>query len=319
MGDTPDRTPGAPLLAGVEAGGTKFACAVGTGPDDLRAEARIPTTTPAETLARVAAFLRDAAREHGPVAALGVACFGPADVDPDSPAWGRITSTPKAGWRDTDVLGPLRAALPGLPAAFDTDVNGAALGEGRWGAAVGLRDFVYVTVGTGIGGGAVVDGRPVHGLLHPEMGHVPVARDPARDPFRGGCPFHGDCLEGLASGPAMEARWGRPPRELHGHPEAWALEADYLAAGLASVVMVLSPRRVILGGGVMEATGLLDLVRPRLAARLNGYLRHPALRGDLRDFLVAPALGARSGVLGAMAMAEGALSGAGKLPGRSTR
>lgn len=315
----------APLLAGVEAGGTKFACAVGTGPGDLRATARIPTTTPAQTLARVADFLRSAARDHGPLAALGVAAFGPVDPDPASPAFGRITSTPKEGWRDTDVLGPLRDALPGAPAAFDTDVNGAAVGEGRWGAAAGLHTFVYLTVGTGIGGGAVVGGRPLHGLVHPEMGHVPVARDPSRDPFRGGCPFHGDCLEGLASGPALQARWGLPAHELHGHPDAWDLEADYLASGLASIVLVLSPQRVILGGGVMEAPGLLDLVRPRLADRLAGYVRHPALLGDLRDYLVPPALGARSGVLGAMAMARDALDGAGdgagaagKAPGTPT-
>jgi fructokinase len=286
----------------VEAGGTKFACAVGTGPRDLRASARIPTTSPRETLARVSAFLGDASAAHGPIAAIGIACFGPVDPDPASPAFGRITTTPKPGWSDTDVAGALRGCLP-VPLGFDTDVNGAALGERRWGAARGLDTFVYLTVGTGIGGGGMARGRLLHGLVHPEMGHVPVPRDPRRDPFPGCCPFHGDCLEGLASGPALEARWGRPAEALHGRADVWDLEAEYLAAGIAAIALVLSPQRVILGGGVGRAPGLLERVRERLAARLGGYVRHSRMRGDLSDFLVPPALGDRAGVLGALALA----------------
>lgn len=302
------------LLAGVEAGGTKFVCAVGTGPNDLRAEARIPTTTPEQTLDEVAAFLRQAQATHGPIAALGIACFGPVELDPESARYGHILATPKAGWSDTDVAGVLGRAL-GVPIAFDTDVNGAAVGEGRWGAGVGFDPFVYLTVGTGIGGGAVVDGRPLHGLGHPEMGHLPVPRDRARDPFPGCCPYHQDCLEGLASGTAIAARWGRAAQDLVDRDEVWDLEAEYLGAALASIVWTLSPRRLIVGGGVAEVPGLLDRVRAQLRLRLGGYLRHPTLAGDLGSFVVPPALGARAGVLGALAMAGDALgAGKGRLP-----
>jgi fructokinase len=295
-------TTSAPLLAGIEAGGTKFLCAVGTGPDDLRAQARIPTTTPDRTLAEVRAFLEGARAAHGPFAALGIACFGPVDLDRASPTWGRILATPKAGWSGADVAGALGAAL-GVPVAFDTDVDGAAVAEGRWGAGRGMDPFVYLTVGTGIGGGAVVHGRPLHGLGHPEMGHLPVPHDRVADPFPGCCPFHGDCLEGVASGTAIAARWGRPAPELLDRPEVWDLEAAYLGAAVASIVWTLSPRRVIVGGGVGGVPGLLARVRAAVSARLGGYLVQPAVSGDLRDFVVAPALGDQAGVLGALALA----------------
>ena len=294
------------LFGAIEAGGTKFVCAVGTGPRDVRAQARIPTTTPAETLGAAIAFFRDEARTHGPLAALGVACFGPVDPDPASPGFGRITQTPKAGWDSTDVVGPLRGAF-GVPVGFDTDVNGAALGEWRWGAARGLDTFVYLTVGTGIGGGGMAGGRLLHGLSHPEMGHIPVPRDPARDPFPGTCPFHRDCLEGLASGPALQARWGRPAADLVHRAEVWDLEADYLAAAVATFTWVLSPRRVILGGGVMEVPGLIERVRARVGPRLGGYPAHPGLQGGLEGYVARPALGGQAGVLGAMELARRAL------------
>jgi len=292
-----------PLLAGVELGGTKVVCLVGTHPADLRAEKRIPTTTPEETLSRVVATLEAAAGPWGPLGALGVGCFGPVDPDPASPTWGWITSTPKAGWSSTDVAGFLHRSL-GIPVAFDTDVNAAALGESRWGAARGLSTFVYLTVGTGIGGGAMVGGRLLHGLLHPEMGHLPIPRNRERDPFPGCCPFHGDCLEGLASGTAVQARWGAPGEDLGERPEVWDLEADYLSAGVMAITLALCPERVVIGGGVMQAPGLLDRVRERLARRLAGYLRHPRLAGNLEDFLVAPGLGPLSGALGALALAR---------------
>lgn len=290
------------VYGAVEAGGTKFVCAVGRSPDDLRAEVRFPTTTPAETLERTVAWLREQGAAHGGLAGVGIACFGPVDPDPRSPRWGFITATPKAGWSDTDVAGAVGRAL-GVPVGFDTDVNGAGLGERRWGAARGLDDFVYVTVGTGIGGGGMAHGHLLHGLIHPEMGHMRVPHDRAADPFDGACPFHGDCLEGLASGPAMRARWGRPAEELTADHPAWALEADYLAQAVVNIACTLSPRRVIMGGGVMSQPELLPRVRSRVRELLNGYLQAPVLLDDLSGFLVAPALGSRAGLLGALALA----------------
>jgi len=290
------------LVGGIEAGGTKVVCAVGTGPDDLRAEARVPTTTHAETLARVIAFFAEQAA-RAPLAALGVASFGPVDLDPRSPTFGFITTTPKPGWAGVDLLGPLRRAL-GLPLAFDTDVNAAALAEHGWGAGRGLETLVYVTVGTGIGGGAVVDGRPLHGLVHPEMGHVRVPHDRARDPFAGVCPAHGNCWEGLATAPAIAARWGAAPETLPDDHPAWPLEAHYLALGLANLVLTLSPERIVLGGGVMARTHLYPLVRAGIGELLAGYLASPALGEGLERYVVPPALGERAGVLGALRLAQ---------------
>jgi fructokinase len=287
------------LLGGLEAGGTKLVCAVGTGPGDLRAEARLPTTSPGETLERAVAFFRDQASQ-APLAALGIASFGPVDLDPRSATWGFITTTPKPGWVDTDLAGTLGRAL-GVPVGFDTDVNGAALAEHRWGALQGCDPAVYVTVGTGIGGGAIVNGRPLHGAIHPEMGHLRIPRAPD-DGFAGMCPYHGDCLEGLATAGAMRARWGAPPESLPSEHPAWDLEARYLALGLAAVVAVLSPQRIVLGGGVTGEPTLLPRVRTRVRAVLGGYLRSPVL-DQLDRYVVAPGLGDRAGVLGALALA----------------
>jgi fructokinase len=291
------------LLGGIEAGGTKFVCAVGRGPGELRAETRFPTTTPGETIAQAVEFFRQAARD-APLAAVGIGSFGPIDADPQSVTFGRITSTPKPGWSDTDLAGSVARALD-LPVGFDTDVNAAALAEHRWGAARGLDTFAYLTVGTGIGGGAMVGGSLVHGLLHPEMGHLLIAPR-EDDDFPGVCPFHGGCLEGMASGPALEGRWGQPAESLpDGHP-AWDLEAHYLALGLANIVCVLSPERVILGGGVMSRGQLFPAIRKQLRALLNGYVKTPAITRDNEAFVVPPGLGRRSGVLGAIALAESA-------------
>jgi fructokinase len=295
-----------PLVGGIEAGGTKFLCAVGTGPDDVRAEVLIPTTTPAVTLAAALAFFA-AASARGPLAALGIASFGPLDLDRTSPTFGFITTTPKPGWADTDVAGTFGRAL-GVPIGFDTDVNGAALGEHRWGAGRGRDPLVYVTVGTGVGGGAIVDGRRLHGLAHPEMGHVRVPRVPG-DSFPGICPYHGDCLDGIASGAAIAARCGAPAETVPPAHPVWSLEAEYLALGLVAIVAILSPRRIVLGGGVLGAPHLLPRVRGRLGALLAGYLRVPALREGLEAYVVAPALAPRSGVLGALALAQDALEG----------
>jgi fructokinase len=291
----------AALVGGVEAGGTKVLCAIGTGPDDVRAERRIDTTTPHETLGRVSAFFAEhAARE--PLAAIGIACFGPIDLDPRSPTYGFITTTPKPGWADVDVVGTFRRAL-GLPVAFDTDVNGAALGEHRWGAAHDCRTFVYLTVGTGIGGGGLVNGRSMRGLVHPEMGHIRIPHDRTADPYPGWCPYHGDCLEGLASARAIRERWGAEPERLGSDHPAWALEARYLALGLANIVGILSPERLVIGGGIMAQPSVLPRVRATLRDLLGGYLRSRAI-DDIERYVVPPALGARAGVLGALALAQ---------------
>lgn len=288
------------LVGAIEAGGTKFVCAVGTGPGDLRREVRFPTTDPDETIGRSVEFFRDASEELGPLAAIGIGSFGPVDLRPGSPTWGFVTTTPKPGWSDTSFAPRVRDEL-GVPVAFDTDVNAAAVGEWRWGAGRGLDALVYVTVGTGIGGGAVYAGRPLHGMMHPEMGHLPLPRDARRDPFESLCPFHDSCLEGLASGPALEARWGRPAAELPADHQAWPLEAEYLALGCASIALALSPQRIVLGGGVMQQTDLFPMIRRAFRDALGGYLAStPAAEPD--TYLVPPGLGSRAGVLGALAL-----------------
>ena len=290
------------LFGAIEAGGTKFVCAVGTGPEDLRARMVFPTSTPGETIRQVVEFLGEAAR-HEPLAAVGIASFGPVDVKPDSPRFGYITSTPKAGWQNVDLAGEIRRTLD-LPVAFDTDVNAAALGEAQWGAAQSFSDFLYLTIGTGIGGGAVVNGQVLRGLLHPEMGHIRIPHDFNRDPYLGCCPFHGDCLEGLASGPAMQQRWGMPPEDLPANHAAWALEAHYLALGLANWVCTLSPRCILLGGGVMRQEWLFEMIREDLGRLLNGYVRAKELTENLKQYVIPPKLGNRSGIVGALVLAE---------------
>jgi len=274
---------------GIETGGSKWACAVGTGPEDMRATATFATGAPAETIARAVDFFRDGNQ----VAAIGIGSFGPVDVRAGSPTWGHVTTTPKPGWANVDLAGPIAREL-GVPVAFDTDVNAAALGEHRWGAARGIDTFVYITVGTGIGGGGMARGRLLRGLVHPEFGHMRIPRDPY-DGFAGACPFHGDCWEGLASGRAIEQRWGAPGHTLDAE-HVWALEARYLALGVVCVVAVLSPAVVILGGGVMQRDGLLERVRADVDHLLAGYVDAPAIRH--------PALGPRAGVVGALALAE---------------
>jgi fructokinase len=295
------------IFGGIEAGGTKWLCVVGRAPGEIRAELRVPTTMPAATLAAVVGFFRQQQTTLGPIAGLGIGSFGPVDLHRGSQRYGFITATPKPGWADTDIVGPLRRAF-GVPVAFDTDVNAAALGEGQYGAAQGLDTFLYLTVGTGIGGGGLAGGRVLHGLVHPEMGHVRVPHDLSVDPFPGTCPFHSDCLEGLASGPAMEARWGRPADALPPDHPGWALEARYLALALHGFVCTLSPQRIVIGGGVMEQPHLLPRIRLELGRLLNGYIQSPVLAGDLGHYVVAPALGRRAGVLGALSMAERAVT-----------
>lgn len=289
------------FLGSIEAGGTKWTCAVGTGPDDIHDETRVDTTTPGQTLDEVVRFFSP----HTNMSAIGVASFGPVELRPDHYEYGHITQTPKPHWSGTDVVGTLSRAFH-VPVGFDTDVGGAALGEGRWGAATGLDTFVYLTVGTGIGGGAMVGGRLAHGLVHPEMGHVSVRRHPGDD-FAGRCPFHGDCFEGMASGPAMIDRWGQSPNHLTGdtRARAVAMEAHYIAEGLRNVVYTLAPQRIVVGGGVSKMEGLLPAIQSALVQSLAGY---PGLREHTAgDFVVPPGLGDRSGIAGGFALAELAL------------
>ena len=290
------------LYGAIEGGGTKFVCAIGTGPDDVRAQVRFPTTTSRETLQRVLQFFRAHVGAE-PIQAVGFACFGPLDPSPQSATFGHVTTTPKPGWAHTDVAGIVQRGL-GVPVGFDTDVNVAALGEHRWGAAMGLDTFVYLTVGTGLGGGGMVNGQLIHGLMHPEMGHMRVPHDRATDPYAGYCPYHGDCLEGLAAGPALEGRWGTRGENLPVDHPAWQLEAHYLALGLVNIILPVSPQRVIMGGGVMEQRQLFPLIRREVQGLLNGYLRIPAILEQIDDYVVPAGLGDRAGVLGAIALAE---------------
>ena len=292
------------LYGGIEAGGTKFVCMVASGPGDIRAEVRFPTTTPNETLSRCITFFKEqAVTLDQPIASIGIACFGPIDLRPDSSTFGFITTTPKAGWAHTDVAGPIRRAL-GVPVAFDHDVVVAAVGEGKWGAAQGLSNFLYMTIGTGIGGGVITRGKPVHGLVHPEIGHILLPHDHAFDPFEGDCPYHRDCLEGLASGPAMATRWGQPAFELPFEHPAWALEAEYLALAVHNIVCVLSPQRVILGGGVMQQTRLFPIIRARVVELLNNYVQSDAILKEIDQYIVPPGLGNEAGALGCIALAQ---------------
>lgn len=270
------------MLGAIEAGGTKFVCAIGKASGEIVDETRIETRGPKETLDDVIAFFRREEKYE----AFGIGSFGPIDV-----RRGWITSTPKQGWKNFDIVGAVRDAFR-VPIGFDTDVNAAALAEARWGAAKGLRTVLYVTVGTGIGGGAITEGALLHGLVHPEMGHIRVPHDLARDPYKGACPYHGDCLEGLASGVAMKARWGEEPENFPA--AAYELEAEYLASACMTWICTLSPEKIILGGGVMQPH-LFPLIRERVRGLMNDYVEAPEI--------VSPGLGNLAGVMGALALA----------------
>jgi len=290
------------LYGGIEAGGTKFVCMVGAGPAEIAAVERYPTTTPEETLQHTVDFFRPYVR-RSELAAVGVGSFGPLDLNPQSPTYGFITTTPKTGWLQVDLAARLEREL-GVPVAVDTDVNAAAFGEYFWNESNhGLDPLVYMTVGTGIGMGGVVNGQPLHGLIHPEAGHFFLPHRWERDPFPGVCPYHGDCLEGLASGPALAKRWGMAAERLpEGHP-AWELEAEYLALAVCNLVYALSPQRIVLGGGVFQHRGLLELVRQNVVRLLNGYIQAQPLLKKIQEYIVPPSLGSRAGVLGALALA----------------
>jgi fructokinase len=308
-----------PLLSGVELGGTKCVCIIGSGPDDVRDQITIPTAERNSTLERINAVLDGWRAAHGPIEALGLASFGPLDLRPQSRTFGHITSTVKPGWEGTDVIGRL-GGHRGIPVAINTDVNGAALAEGRWGAAQGLKDFAYITVGTGVGVGLIVDGRPVFGCNHTELGHIRIARL-AADTWPGICQFHGDCVEGLASGPAIGARAGLPGSRVPADSPVWEPVTHALGQLLHTILLATAPKRILMGGGVVERRPeLLAQVRAQFVRSLNGYLDLEDLTGGVDRYVVPPGLGALAGPLGSLALAADALvnspaSSATKRPG----
>lgn len=280
------------ILGALEAGGTKMVCAIGNENGEIAEQISIPTQTPDITIPKLLAFF-----EGKQIEALGIGCFGPIDVDRDSGTYGYITTTPKLPWQNYNMAGVFRDKL-GVPVGFDTDVNASALGEYTWGIAKGLQSCIYITIGTGVGVGAIVDGRLVHGMMHPEGGHILLQKLP-HDTYEGFCPFHKNCMEGLAAGPAIEGRWGKKAVELADRAEVWEMEAEYIAQALVDYVMLLSPQRMILGGGVMHQTHLLPMIRNKFRKLLNGYIRTKELE-DLENYIVMQSLDDRQGIMGAL-------------------
>lgn len=280
----------------IDAGGKRFICGVTNENGDTLEKVVIETETPEKTIPNVIEFFKNKG-----IVALGLGCFGPLDLHPTSKTYGYITSTPKEGWKDFDIVGVLKDNL-NIPVYFDTNINTAVLGEAVWGAAKNLKNSIYLTIGSGIGGGAIVEGKLVHGMLHPEMGHIFVSRHP-RDKFTGNCPFHGgNCLEGMASGPAMERRWNKPLENLPEDHPAWDLEAYYIAHALVNYILVLSPEKIILGGDVMRYKHLFPVIRRAVVKLLNGYVQTDNIFKNINTYIVSPDLGENSGFLGAAAL-----------------
>lgn len=300
-------------FGGIETGGTKVICSVGENPEHIVSDVNFPTTDPQETIQKVIDFFKPF-YEHGELASIGIASFGPVDLNLDSETYGYITTTPKPGWQYVDLLGEIQRAI-NVPIAFDTDVNAAAIGEQSWVPENrSLNPFLYMTVGTGIGAGVISNGVPLHGLLHTEIGHIPIPHDWEKDPFPGFCPYHGDCLEGLASGPSMNKRWGVQPEMLSDSHIGWELEADYIALALLISIYTYSPQRIVLGGGISKHRGFHQSVRERVLKMNNGYIQSSVLLENIDDYIIAPKLGNRSGVLGAIAMAKNLMENIEHLP-----
>lgn len=283
------------LFGALETGGTKMVCAIGNEKGEILEQISIPTETPELTIPKLLSFYRD--KE---ISALGIGCFGPIDLNRNSDTYGYITTTPKTPWQYYDIVGVFEKEM-GIPVGFDTDVNASVLGEYTWGAGRGLDSCIYITIGTGIGVGVIADGKLLHGMLHPEGGHILLQKIP-EDEYEGFCPFHENCFEGLAAGPAIERRWGKKAIELDEHHKAWEMEAEYIAQALVNYTCILSPQRIILGGGVMHQTQLLPMIRDRFTKLLNGYLKTKELE-DIDTFIVAQSLEDKQGILGALKLA----------------
>ena len=288
------------VIAAVEAGGTKFICGLGTEEGKIIEKINIPTTNPEETMKRVIEYFKNKKFD-----VMGVGSFGPIDPVKGSETYGYITKTPKPYWSDYNMIGELKKHYD-VPMEFDTDVNGAALAESWWGAGKGLKNLIYITVGTGIGAGAVVNGTMLQGLTHPEMGHIFLKRHP-EDKFEGRCPFHKDCLEGMAAGPAIEDRWGKKGQELMAKDEVWELEAYYLAQALVNYILILSPQRIIMGGGVMKQQQLFPLIRKNVQKFLNNYVYKKEILEEIEKYIVYPGLGDDAGFIGSIALGKIAL------------
>lgn len=286
------------ILGAIEAGGTKFVVGIGNEKGELIERKTIPTRSPDETLDEVIHYFKDKK-----IAALGVGCFGPLDLNPNSDSYGSITKTPKEGWTDFNILKSLKEGLK-IPVTIDTDVNAAALGESKYGIGKGLNNVLYLTIGTGIGGGAIVEGKLLHGMLHPEMGHILLARRDD-DPYQGKCTFHQQCFEGLASGPAIEERWGIKASELEIDHPAWDLEAYYIAQAFVNYILILSPEIIVLGGGVMHQKQLFENIHRYTTKFLNHYVQRPEIMTEnIKNYIVAPGLNDDSGIIGALALAQ---------------
>ena len=283
------------LIGAIEAGGTKFVLGLGNEKGEIIQKISIPTESPEITMPKVIEFFKGQN-----IVAMGVGSFGPIDPNPSSKTFGFITTTPKLKWANYNIIGELKKHF-NIPIAFDTDVNGAALGEIKWGIAKNLKSAVYITVGTGIGAGAVTNGSMIHGLLHPEMGHINVKRHP-KDTFQGKCPFHSDCLEGLAAGPAIEERWGVSGKELPQDHIAWEIESYYIAQFIVNLILILSPEKIILGGGVMNQKFILPIIRSQVKSLLNNYIDKKEINYEIENYIVSPGLGENAGICGAIAL-----------------
>lgn len=280
----------------LEAGGTKMICAIGDGQGNILERVSIPTLEPENTMPAILDFFKSRN-----ISALGIGCFGPVDLDKGSPTYGYITTTPKLAWKHYDIVGSCRREL-GVPVGFDTDVNASALGEATWGCTKELENSIYITVGTGIGVGVIINGKPYHGMLHPEGGHIFLARHP-KDPMeRGVCPYHALCLEGLASGPSIAERWGKPGVELADRKEVWELEAFYLAQAICSYIFILSPERIIVGGGVSHQEQIMPMIRSEVERQMGGYIQAKGML-DLDNYIVLPSLNDNQGILGGLKLA----------------
>jgi len=285
-------------IGAIEAGGTKMVCGIGDENGNLLERVSIPTTNPTETFDAIIGYFKDFEKKRNKLDAIGIGSFGPVDLDVSSDTYGYITSTPKPGWGNTDVVGTFKRAF-NVPVGFDTDVNGAILGEVTYGAAKGAQSAIYITIGTGVGVGVYYDGKLMHGLMHPEAGHILLMRHPS-DTYKGKCPFHNNCMEGLASGPAVEERWGAPGRELSDKKEVWELESFYIAQAITNYILCYSPQKIILWGGVMHQESMFCLIRKQVKEMLGGYIKNPILEGDLSEYIISPGLLEDPGIKGAI-------------------